>query len=372
MRGLMTIFIAILLLAISRDPALPNTYGDLARIHMVDALTGWGIGTAYYGGPAAVVDARGFVELLLHTRDGGVHWKDVTPPDPPGQQMRRVYSIDVLNSLIAWVSATPVTPGATIIFNTVDGGQTWKHKAAPDLNWSGVPPVDFINARDGWMISAKGAVYRTTDGGDTWIRIASANSKGTDGLHGIEGITFLDAERGFATGGHTSPFATIYVTRDGGYTWQQQELSPPSLVTPNLSGFFAEPPIFFTSQDGILPAQYSSPSASGIVFYTTHDGGVDWEPSKSPYVLTSQKYRGWSFADANHGWVVDVDGILYVTGDGGLQWTRISPTPSFGDVRNIDFVSLQLGWAVSDSPPWFQKTVDGGRTWTVVSYTISR
>jgi photosystem II stability/assembly factor-like uncharacterized protein len=69
----------------------------------------------------------------------------------------------------------------------------------------------------------------------------------------------------------------------------------------------------------------------------------------------------------NHGWVTDGD-VLYVTTDGGSHWTTIPPTPPFANVKQIDFVSPQLGWAVT--PTSLLKTEDGGSTWTPVVYTI--
>ena len=71
----------------------------------------------------------------------------------------------------------------------------------------------------------------------------------------------------------------------------------------------------------------------------------------------------------NHGWIADGD-ILYVTNDGGSQWTTIPPSPRFANVKQVDFISPQVGWAVT--PASLLKTEDGGFTWAPVAYTISQ
>lgn len=343
--------------------------GTLARIHMFDALTGWAVSLQLEGADWTVEDSRGYVQSLLRTTDGGIHWRDVTPSNPPGQKIRRVYKMELLDSLTAWVSATPAASDSTILFRTVDGGQTWKNVTLPD----GLASMSFISARDGWFMSWEAAVYRSTDGGDTWKKIASPKRGKENGdfpFRQILSLTFLNPTMGVVTGfTDASDFVYLYVTRDGGYTWRQQKLSlPPQVIGPGAVG---EPPTFFTAQDGILPEPYGSyNSGMGVVFYVTHDGGTTWMYT-TPVSLTNW-YRSSSFADMNHGWVVDIAGALYLTSDGGRHWTKIEPTPPFSGVRKIDFISPHVGWAVSDAPQSLQKTLDGGHTWAPVTYTISR
>jgi photosystem II stability/assembly factor-like uncharacterized protein len=72
----------------------------------------------------------------------------------------------------------------------------------------------------------------------------------------------------------------------------------------------------------------------------------------------------------NHGWIADGD-TLYVTIDSGRQWTTIRST-SFPGAKQLDFISPQVGWAVAREVPFLLKTLDGGRTWFAVTYTILR
>jgi len=367
---------------------------------MFDALTGWAVDAEGDSGVAA----KGAVESVVRTTDGGVHWRDVTPHAPPGQKLASlVLQVDWLTSLIAWVELPLDNPTRTpLLFRTVDGGRTWTHATIP-----GYGSIDFVDARNGWLMSGnivltrvgpppwrrneEADIYRSTDGGATWAKVASARAN--DERSGLpfagskKTITFLNTTTGWITGtrelGAASPLAYLYVTHDGGHSWRLQKLPPLPATVP----YRADAPTiqFFTARDGILSRAYSVPNtvhpvAFGVVFYVTHNGGTTWTPTTPPLAtpLTnssdiSREYQGSSFADVNHGWVVNYGGTLYVTSDSGRHWTtrsRLNRVP----VGQIDFVSPQLGWAVGQGNDfaYLEKTVDGGRTWAPVAYTILR
>lgn len=352
----------------------------MESIRMIDALTGW-----------AVTHEPG-AERLLHTTNGGMHWTDVTPFNPSGGLIAN-YHVAVLTSLLAWVSssdtATGTLTGTTQIFHTVDGGRTWRNVAIPALS---ATSIHFINPNNGWLLSMEEAgtgmgneavnIYRSTDGGATWIKVTSTSAGNERSGLPLEGgkmaITFLDATTGWVTGGGiVSDQLHLYVTHDGGHTWRQQRIPLPVQVTSPWADH-PTPPKFFTARDGILAVGYAygetqnPPShVSIVVFYATHDGGTTWAyTTPVPATLTSWDSPP-SFADMNHGWATNVNS-LYATSDAGHQWTTIRPGPLFADVKQLDFMSPRVGWAVRQTFPFLLKTVDGGHTWAPVTYTISR
>ena len=185
------------------------------------------------------------------------------------------------------------------------------------------------------------------------------------------GVTFLSATTGWITGA-TNGLDSMYlfVTHDGGRAWRQQQILIPPQARPHWEAT-TELPTFFTVRDGTLPIAYSIFDNSRetrlfIVFYMTHDGGATWDYTTPLSVCCSS-----NFADINHGWVTD-GRLLSMTSDGGRRWTAFEPGPLFADVRQLDFTSPSVGWAVRETSPFLLKTVDWGHTWAPIAYTIVR
>src|SRR6266516_6641100 len=81
--------------------------GTLISLHMINLTTGWALGE----------------HAILRTSDGGLQWKNVTPPNAV---LTRESIADFLTASLAWV-ATPQTNGTTAqVLRTTDGGQTWQ------------------------------------------------------------------------------------------------------------------------------------------------------------------------------------------------------------------------------------------------------
>lgn len=344
----------------------------LIQIQMIDTKAGW----ALIAGTDSIT--------LLRTTDGGSHWKAVAPRSPSGRDVA-VFKVSALTSLIAWAipaGTIPVTPN-TQIFHTVDGGGTWRHSTIPVPS---VAAINFLNSQDGWLVASLAAymgddeveIYRSTDGGETWIKVASATRESeTSGLPvsgGKAGITFLNPTTGWITGATLGPeWIYLYMTRDGGRTWRQQDLPlPPHVTAPWYC--LTNSPMFFTAQDGVLPVFYNvaEPTtyrtiASVGVLYGTHDGGATWT-----YGTPVPSGNGpLSFPDIHHGLITDGQ-LLHVTSDGGHHWTTLRPGTPFSEIKQLDFASPNVGWALREGSPALLKSVDGGRTWALVAYTIVR
>lgn len=349
-------------------------------IHMIGPLAGW----------AVTATREPDVNELLHTTDGGAHWKNVTPPG-----LSSVEEPAVLTSLMAWVESST-------LLQTIDGGRSWRSLGPlPMFRTLGNPTpfsvegkLDFIDAHNGWRMMGVGAlgseevyIHRTMDGGATWEQVTYATSG--DERSGLPfggskgGMTFLNTTTGWVTG-YTAgcDYTYLFVTHDAGHTWRQQHLPLPPQVTSHWNDY-TMPPTFFSAREGILPVflsysiknEYCEQGNRVVVFYVTHDGGTTWT------YTTPVAVRGTppsSFADMNHGWMTEGD-VLYLTTDGGRRWSRVLLPSSFGDIKQLDFISAQIGWAVRGpawtlkrTPPFLLKTLDGGHRWAPVAYTISR
>ena len=328
----------------------------LGSLHMVSASVGWAIS----GGS------------VLRTTDGGAAWGNVTPGGVlPRGTVLRAFS---LNAADAWA----VVRGdmALTIYRTTDGGAAWRSAAL--ATGSLRVSCDFVDPRHGWLLVDTGAValqeavsiYATADGGATWALVsrtgpAGASPGGLPFPGGKGGIAFSSPTVGWVAVNPPIPGGSVvYETTDGGRTWARRALPAPA-VSGGL--VYVYRPWFFSPSTGLAPVQIIVPPAhtgdAGRLLWTvdeTHDGGRSW--STQPAAPGGGLY---SWLDAQHGWQV-VGPNLESTSDGGRTWTAIPVHRSLSAVRQLDFVSLEVGWALESGPGGttvLLRTTDGGRNW---------
>lgn len=364
-------------------PASSGSNFSFSEIEMKDATTGWA--TAYLN-----PFVEGATPLILHTTDGGAHWRNVTPhrsalaaqsslaPFYPLSNGAAVRTEDFLTGSTAWVLTLP-----NHFFKTTDGGQTWQPVNAP----AGIiRQFTFLDALHGWVITenARAAVvYQTTDGGAHWTNMQRGGSAFPLQTP-FWGMRFLNLTTGWAAFLNTTVAGSvlIYKTADSGATWQLQQLALPAGATAPIS---VNPPQFFNDKDGMIEVGYDGgiagqvhqytndrpasggSSASGL--YATQDGGATWQ---GPIILNSLESP--NFIDTLHGWALNSTGSgLLATGNSGHTWTTVPVSPNFTEMGDLNFVSGQIGWAIKyDSVGDFLlKTEDGGHTWTQIKINVS-
>jgi photosystem II stability/assembly factor-like uncharacterized protein len=166
----------------------------------------------------------------------------------------------------------------------------------------------------------------------------------------------------------------LFVTHDGGSTWQAQKFPLPSTKVSNVATL---PPTFVSERDGVLPVLlFGSGDERTFDLYTTRDGGATWNgtaPLKTSVytaggigaVATTMK-----FVDMNTGWFVAEDGgqhQVYMTTDGGQHWAKLAVGLGFTNITTFSLLSGTIGWVI-DAPDKrssrLLKTVDSGHTWT--------
>jgi photosystem II stability/assembly factor-like uncharacterized protein len=316
--------------------------GSLISLDMIDLTTGWALSE----------------HEILRTTNGGPQWKNVTPQNI---QLIRESIAEFLTASLAWV-ATPQANGTTArVLRTTEHGwllSAWGTK---------VGPAEAVS------------VFRTSDGGKIWSNVANALPASTDTpppghlpFGGRKsGIHFLNTSTGWITGtAVVSDLVFLYVSQDGGSTWNQQSLSlPPGVPSAQLSLIS---PTFFSATDGILPIIFSdliTGRGFATEIYVTHDGGTTW---KSTMPLPAA-FGTLDFVDMQHGWATD-GMVLYSTSDGGQHWTKLSPDANFKQGTDLSFVSSTTAWAIggqSNTSSFLLKTTDGGGTWTPIPISFS-
>lgn len=352
---------------------LPVPITTLTELHMQDADRGW----AWASKPD-----NSF--LLLSTADGGLTWKDVTPPNLPVVSFGSFF----LDAGSAWVQLFDSTNNSNGLAHSADGGKTWSalNKALPFANAA----LTFEDAAVGWAetydVGAGQAyvqLYQTQDGGTTWKQVLltgpAAEAQAPDGaLHlcNICGDSFsYDPSCMVITRGDLASepggFVRLSISTDLGKTWKDLKLPLPSgqyagdLIAPHA-------PVFFNPRDGFLPVQMTANDAgfaTTLAVYVTHDGGQTWDASSS-FVEDASPYDLVKFVSQQDGFA-RCGNDLCATHDGAQTWKTLPPGLNFsstsgGDyVFHYNFVDAVTGWAITTdgTTATLWKTVDGGKTW---------
>lgn len=296
----------------------------------------------------AVGDNTGNTPTIVHTTDGLQWTPQGTDLVLPGATLG---SVCVVDSSTAW-AAGGISEGFGVVLKTTDGGETWLRMGTEIGLPEATSNISALNEHIAWVGGSSGGVYYTSDGGITWAdrsngSMPDAMWQGVDAISSsnvwISGI--LD-EQGF-----------IRHSADGGVLWTAHA---ESLVNdwPVLS-------IEAYDQNTIWAVGH------GFRIYRSFNGGADWE-------LAVPDSLGQSPNDANElvvlspleVWVALDYGNIWKTTDGGLNWD-VQQVPS--DIAGyfmlgIDALDTQRGWAVGAiSYPVpngaIITTSDGGATW---------
>jgi photosystem II stability/assembly factor-like uncharacterized protein len=324
---------------------------------------------------------------LLMTRDGGQHWRDASPPGT-SSSCCAVYFLDASRGWAAGGWFSPLGADGLPIFKTVDGGNSWKLMGSAggpsSITSSGPPTLDFVDEQHGWLIywasstnsSWIGQVQRTSDGGITWTwpttlpTPPSAWNYGTLQLRAW--IHFIDPSTGWFIGQGDASYNAqqLYVTHDGGDTWQPQPVPMPVEVT-GADNRIGLP--MLVNDKLVLPITLAD---GRVLLDSSNDRGSTWKMELPAFARgTSAQHQGpMAPTFVGNGVIALVlgDQIELNTGTG---WTSIQPNGVGGTIVDIEFVSAKIGWLLRSVPSCpssgcqfnLLKTTDGGHNWSQVS-----
>jgi len=351
--GLLVLVIgAAVVLYQQRSPTAPLFSGPVNSMHFFSASEGW------------VLSGR-----LLVTRDGGSHWREISPgPRIPPMEFSEASFLDPLHGWAVTVGGLNVPSDVIRIFRTMDGGNTWASsqiRAEAHLGLS----LDFVDPRDGWLIvgtetgttASAGRLFRTADGSATWSELPPPPSG--------HPVHFIDLTTGWNVGG--ASLNQLYISTDGGHVWRQQSVPvPPDYAD---IAFELALPTFVDRQLGILRVMF--PDGSVLLEFTT-DGGATWsiDSSRAPLFIRRPPYPSGN-VDAPTFFGKGVMAVLLGTElyvQSGSGWKSIKPR-GLDSVLQIEFLNPHIGWALASSQScpagpyggclrvlW---TADGGYAW---------
>ncbi len=263
------------------------------------------------------------------------------------------------------------------IYRSLDGGKTWKmmglektknihriivHKDNPDVVY--VAALGSI-----WGENPERGVYRTTDGGETWELILSANSATgcADLVVDPNNPNKLIAalwEYGrkpwtFNSGGEGSG---LFVTHDGGDTWVQR-IAKDGLPKGMLGriGLAIAP-----SKTNIV---YALVEAKENALYKSSDGGVNWTKVGTKNIGNRPFYYSDIFVDPkNENRIYSLFSLVNISEDGGKSFRTLLPYSGVHPDHHAWWIHPEdPTYMINGNDGGLNITRDGGETWRFVS-----
>ena len=315
--------------------------------------------------------ATALAPAVARPQDTGRIWAKL-PTEPYRGKQDDVVFVDTLTG---WYGN-----GAGKLFKTTDGGQTWVKQL--DRPGTFVRALGFVDAELGFLgnigpdyfpnVSDPTPLYRTRDGGVSWepVEIGGPAVKGVCAIDVLKtpfiNAGVLDHRVTVRAGGRVGGPAFLATSRDGGETWTAEDLSIHTAMILDVH--------FVSEQVGfICGASSADVQASTALILRTGDGGRTWsrvyEGSRS-FELTWK--MSWPSASVGYVTVQSYNPdttasqrFVAKSTDGGLSWREL-PLVDDPAVRTfgVGFVDENRGW-VGAVPGGFA-TEDGGATWRPV------
>jgi photosystem II stability/assembly factor-like uncharacterized protein len=366
-----------------------------------------------FGDPNIWYVTDNFAGVHIST-DGGRTWHPSNSGIPPqagtSGDAIPIFSltVDPHNPQIIWVGTNPTGH----IYRSTDGGQTWEERdngvtmeygggltfrgftidpRSSDIVYAMAETSDPIIGFAVWGDGTGGAVYRTTDGGETWeviwdggipsslARYLWVNPENPDILYVSTGIF----DRGAVGEGDpaTDPFGGLGVLRstDGGQTWDilNEGNGLENLYLGSLYMHPDDPDILLAAAGHVVPAPYvervMAEGHSPLGIYRTADGGDTWTqvleppPDRLGECFTSVELCP---SDPNIAYAGS-DQAIYRSDDAGETWEQTTDGSSWGPPGVVAGWPIDMQCDPNDTNRIFANNYnggnflseDGGRTW---------
>jgi photosystem II stability/assembly factor-like uncharacterized protein len=172
------------------------TRSMLTAVHFHDRNLGWAVGHD---------------SVILRTNDGGTTWEQQYWAPEDEAPFFDVWFSDADTGLAIGAYGS--------FFETFDGGETWSSRWISDDDWH---LHKVARAADGTMYIAAeaGSVYRSDDGGESWITLPSPYGGSFFGILPVNDAVLL-----FGLRGH------LFRSEDKGETWQEIDTGTVAMLT---------------------------------------------------------------------------------------------------------------------------------------------
>ncbi len=293
------------------------------------------VGTANHSGNAGI----------YRTTDGGQSWHQVYLPSGSGNNYWNwVHFFDSQNGIAE--CDQNITNQNFFIVKTTNGGVTWTPIAiqpTSNQNEYGIQnSVYFFDSLNGWFGTGPlngpgigGRVFRTTDGGNTWVGVNSGNNGVVRGISFISPLVGVRTSEGF-------PFLTV--TSDGGQTWN----AVINLPVPNITIMLSSACIITPNKKQIW---LSGAHGSTNFILTSIDDGLTWLEQTVPNLLSNVVYdmSTITFGVSNDS-VQAFAVTTTLSGGGGLVLNYLHPVGFVTDVGD-ETKNIPIEYSLSQNFP---------------------
>jgi photosystem II stability/assembly factor-like uncharacterized protein len=219
--------------------------------------------------------------------------------------------------------------------------------------------IDAFDATTAWVTGTVGgsadvSIWKTTDGGTSWVSQYNNPTGFGDGLR------MFDANNGVYYGDPdpvTSSNWEILTTTNGGTNWNRVPAGnyPPA---DSVAGEVGVACNLFTLGNTVWFSSYTAAGTTDFV-YKSDNNGLNWTRSSFPGILGGSSFI--SFKDPLNGLIVCLDNTIAMTDNGGSTWT----TSSLAGVgfRSIVNVPTYSAYVTVGSSGVSNYTKDNGATW---------
>lgn len=266
---------------------------------------------------------------IWRTDDAGRSWRNLGLKDT--RHITRIV-IHPKNPDMVWVAALGHLfgpNGERGVYKTIDGGKTWKRvlfanneAGAIDLVMEpGNPSVLYASTwkvrRTGYSLESGGegsALWKSTDGGETWMNLMDKKGMPKKETIGIIGVTVSasNPERVYAI--VEAKNGGLFRSDDAGETWTRQ--SEDANIRQRawyFSKIFAD------------PKNENTVYALNVGMYRSRDGGKTFQPIQTPH---GDHHDMWIDPEDPNRMILADDGGAQISFDAGANWSTMGNQPT--------------------------------------------
>lgn len=143
--------------------------------------------------------------ILVKTIDGGINWANMSFAE--SYNLRSLY---FFNEDFGWL----IDPSERVLLSTENGGESWTSVSLGDVYIFEPVSIYFVSESEGFVTTVEGVLFKTTDGGNSWVEFYVFSSGNNSELYFVN-----ELEGWYRNSG------TIYHTYDGGISWTRGIIS---------------------------------------------------------------------------------------------------------------------------------------------------